>query len=107
MALSKKGFNLMAVILDMILYTKLHSEIGLKSAKVMGLSHLGMRVMKVAFKAPKTFPSNLDCSTALRISEPTSSNKLRKNSTSQPSGLGLLSFLNPLRTLSIYETVIS
>ena len=86
MALSKKGFNLMEAILDMVLYTKLHSEIGMKYAKVRGLSHLGMRVMKVAFKAPKTLPSSRDCSTALRMSEPTSSKKLRKNSTGQPSG---------------------
>ena len=48
MCMSRKGFNLTAMTLEISLYTRLRKEIGQKSKKVTGLSFLGIKGRKVA-----------------------------------------------------------
>ena len=87
--LSKNGFKRKAAILDISLYTKLQRDMGLKSAKVRGISFFGMRAMKVEFKEGKTLPLSLENSTTFKRSFPRMSKKAKKNSTGHPSSLGL------------------
>ena len=47
MSMSRKGFNLTAMTLEISSYTRLHKEIGQKSKKVTGLSFLGIKARKV------------------------------------------------------------
>ena len=93
MPVSKKGLILTAITFEMSLYRRLHKEMGLKSAKVCGLSFLGIRAIKVAFREERMIPVTLVESTADRSSLPSRSKKYKKNSTGHPSGPRLLSFL--------------
>ena len=92
-----------AIIFEMSLYTKLHREMGLKSTKEIGLSFLGIRARKVEFKEGVILPDILEHSTDLSKSLPNRSKKRRKNSTGQPSGPGLLSFLKDFKAPSISD----
>ena len=75
---------------------------GRKSAKVEGLSDLGIRVMKVEFREGRTLLDQRASSTKFTSSSPSRSKKARKNSTGKPSGPGVLSFLKDLRAVSTY-----
>ena len=105
MALSKSGIRQRATIFDITLYTRLQNEIGLKSARVWGLSHFGINVRKVEFKATGILPSCLAYSIAQRRSSRKRSKKARKNSTGHPSGPGDFSVLKPFNTASTFESV--
>ena len=65
--------------------------------KVVGLSDLGTRVMKVEFSEGRTLPDIRASSTNSTSSSPIESKKARKNSTGKPSGPGAFSFLKDLR----------
>ena len=69
---SKKGLILTAITLEISLYRRLHKEMGLKSAKVCGLSLLGIRSMKVVLREVGIKPKILVLSTAERSSFPNS-----------------------------------
>jgi len=62
--------NLPALISEMILYTALHNEIGLKSSKVSGMYLFRIKAMKVELIVLKMFLALLDLSTATSISLP-------------------------------------
>lgn len=54
--LASKGFRHSAIILDMILYKKLHKEIDRKSSNDDGLDFLGIIAMNVEFREPEIQP---------------------------------------------------
>jgi len=85
-SLERIGLSQFSLALAIILYAKLHSTIGLKSQKVVGLLTFRMREKNVVFKDLSIVPSLLDSSTASSRSSPTISNKWRKNSTVHPFG---------------------
>ena len=97
MTLERIGLSLMEISLVMSLWMRLQREMGQKSMKVLGLSHLGTRVRKVEFKDIPTVPSLWESSTTFRGSRFTKSKKKIKNSTDHPLGPGLLSFLKLFR----------
>ena len=99
------AFILEAMVFVIILYAKLQSEIGLNPSKVFGLSLLGIRARKVAFRAPATLPFFLDSSTASRSSFPKRSKKSRKSFAVQPSGPRLFETVKPFRVASNSERV--
>ena len=77
MPISKKGLILVAITFEMSSYRRLHKDMGLKSAKVCGLSLLGIRAMKVVFNEMEMFPVTLVDSTAVRSSNPRRSKKCK------------------------------
>ena len=56
---SRKGFSLTAITLAINLYRRLHKEMGRKSAKVRGLSSLGISVRKVELREGGIRPKTL------------------------------------------------
>lgn len=66
--LDKIPFNMLAIIFEMSLYVRLHTEIGLNSSKKDGSFSLGIKHMKVEFKAPSTFLDILDSLATLKSS---------------------------------------
>ena len=63
MGQERMDFILLAMLLEMILYTALHKEMGLKYLKVSGASFLGMSAIKVEFKALGNFTTLINSST--------------------------------------------
>ena len=72
---SKKCLSLTAITFKINLYNKLHKDIGLNSAKVKGLSFLGIKARKVDFREGGIHPETLVQSTADNNSSP---NKYKK-----------------------------
>ena len=48
----KKGLSLMEMIFEISLYTTLHKHIGINSLKLLRWEDLGIKSIKVAFRAP-------------------------------------------------------
>ena len=74
---SKKGLSLKAITFEINLYNKLHSDIGLKSAKVKGLSFLGINERKVEFREGGIYPETLERATTDSNSSPNKSKKCK------------------------------
>ena len=75
--MSKKGLSLTAITFDIKLYNRLHRQIGLKYAKVMGLSFFEIKARKVKFRDGGIQPETLAQSTADSNSSPNISNKCK------------------------------
>ena len=69
--------SLTAITLEINLYSRLHKEMGLKSAKEEGLSFLGISARKVEFRERGIKPDNLGESTTDNNSCPRRSKKCR------------------------------
>ena len=74
---SRKGLTLTAMTFEISLYRRLQRDMGLKSAKVCGLSFLGMMAIKVEFRELGMIPKTLVKSTADNRSDPKRSKKCR------------------------------
>ena len=86
--------------LEMILYKKLHSAIGLNLAGVQASASLGIRAMNVELRDFRIEDEVLESSTASQISFPTISQQALKNSTVNPSGPGAFPLAISLTTPS-------
>jgi hypothetical protein len=86
------------MIFNIILYARLHKQIGQKLLKEARFSCLGIRTKKKSFKALETNPFTLDSSTTANKSYLMRPIKARKNYMVQPPGPRLLDFRNPSKT---------
>ena len=74
---SRKGLSLTAITFAISLYSKLQREMGLKSAKDVGLSFLSIKARKVELSEGVIYPEVLAKSMACNNSEPSRSKKWR------------------------------
>jgi len=61
--MGRRGFNILAITFDIILYTKLQREISLNLSGVLASFSLGIKVIRVEFMAFKIEAEHLESST--------------------------------------------